>query len=218
VAAYRDRETTSGDVARGAAGEWSANDHDSIGWIDPLDGAAYVQDIWDFSSRVGCGGRRLTPKLLICLVSANIVQIASMVQIEYNHLVRCLGLVALPLDVYQVVEDGTGGVTAHGTDKRNSTPGYSVSCLVLPQEPGDLDSWEAILPRFPPISWDPHRSDWPMWRTELWHEVVHQYQHQVLKNTDPRGDNDGHGSGWRQALEDVARYFEISPEQMAALL
>lgn len=181
-------------------------------------GLQHVQGIGDLGSCGGCDGQRLAPTLWICFVPATIDQIASVIQIEYSQLVRYLGLVVLPLDIYEVVEDGTGGVTAHGTDKRNSTPGYSVSCLVLPQEPGDLDSWEAISPRFPPTSWDPNPSDWPMWRTELWHEVVHQYQRELLKKPDHRTDNDGHGAGWRQAIEDVARYFAITPKQMAALL
>ncbi|MDC0740883.1 hypothetical protein [Polyangium mundeleinium] len=147
-----------------------------------------------------------------------IVQLQVLIQVEYDSLVVRLGLSPLPLDVYEVDDSGNGGVTAHGTDKRNATPGYTPTRIVLPEQPGDLDAWSAVQPTFPPSTFDRHTDEWPMWRSELWHEMVHQYQHQVLKNWNQADGRQGHAEGWPDAVGDVAASFGITQAELLRVL
>jgi hypothetical protein len=136
---------------------------------------------------------------------------------EYENLVAAIGMRRLPLDIYVVVENGTFRTTSHGTDMRNDTPAYGRSIVVLPLLAGDLVVWRADEPKFPPHIWDRHTDEWPMWRTELWHEVVHQYQDEVLHKWD-RTDHSGHGVGWTEAVAEVARRFDVAPAVLVRVL
>jgi len=151
-------------------------------------------------------------------VSVTISQLRSRIQVEYDALATRFGLAQLPLDVYEVDDSGNGGVTAHGTDRRNGTPGYTPTHVVLPMEPGDLAAWGLTQPAFPPTNWNRHTAAWPAWRTDLWHEVVHQYQHQDLKNWDPKDGGEGHSKGWPDAVRDVAASFGIAADELLRVL
>lgn len=152
-------------------------------------------------------------------MSFALTELQALIGREYENLVSALGLNALPLDIYEVDENGAGRTTAHGTDVRNDTPGYSPALVVLPQLDGDLAAWTAIQPPFPPGSnWDRHRDEWPTWRTDLWHEVVHQYQEQIVENWDPKDGSGGHTKGWPDALDAVANKFQINRDQLLGVL
>ena len=150
-------------------------------------------------------------------MSLSLGQIQNIIHTEYAKLVACFGLSPIPCDVYEV-NRGPGETTAHGTDTRNATPGYTPSHLVLPQDPENLVNCTATQLPFPPKAWDPHSDEWPVWRIELWHEVVHQYQHQILNNWNPQDGDEGHAKGWPDALDAVAKQFGISRERLGGVL
>jgi hypothetical protein len=151
-------------------------------------------------------------------VALTINQLQSIIQTEYANLVAHMGLRPLPLDIYVVDDSGAGGRSAHGTDRRNATPGYTPTHLVLPQLQGDLDNWTAVQPPFAPTCWNRHADEWPAWRTELWHEVVHQFQHQILDDWNPKDGHQGHAGGWPQAQVDVGSRFGIGAPQLLGVL
>jgi hypothetical protein len=151
-------------------------------------------------------------------VPITIGELQGAIKAEYGSLVSLFGLSSLPLDVYEVDDSGNGGLTAYGTDKRNDTPGYTPTYIVLPQSSGDLSAWHPTQPVIPPPTWDRHTDDWPAWRTDLWHEMVHQYQHQVLKNWDPKDGGGGHTRGWPEAVREVAAAFGLTPGQLLGVL
>lgn len=147
-----------------------------------------------------------------------LAQLQALLENEYANLVARFNLSPLPLDLYEIDDSGNGGLTAHGTDKRNDTPGYTPTRIVLPQAAGDLSAWSAVQHAFPPAKFDRHNDEWPAWRTDLWHEVVHQYQHQVLKNWDPKDGDGGHAKGWPDAVRDFATSFGITPQEQLGVL
>ena len=151
-------------------------------------------------------------------MSVSISQLQELIDIEYEHLVRRLHLVAIARDVYKVDDEGTGRKTLSGTDVRNATPGCKPRLVVLPQEPGDLREWSPTQPVFPPTNWDRYTDEWPMWRIELWHEVVHQYQDQILGLLDAEDATKGHTKGWPQAIAAVAGFFGIDAPQLRGVL
>jgi hypothetical protein len=144
----------------------------------------------------------------------------ALIEGEYANLVTALGMRRLPLDIYVAIEDTedvTSRATSHGTDMHNGTPAYGRLGILLPLLNGDLGMWGADKPEFPPRVWDRHTDEWPMWRTELWHEVVHQYQDEILHKWD-RTDRDGHGIGWTEAIFEVARHFGVTPISLLQVL
>lgn len=151
-------------------------------------------------------------------MSLTLDQVRAIIEADYAGLVHILDLRTLPLDIYEVNDDADSETTPFGTDLRNSTPGYTPSHLVLPQEPGDLQAWSSPGPTFPPTSWDPRSEVWAVWRRELWHEVVHQYQHQVLGAWDPKDRTGGHTVGWPDAVKNVATALGIDAEVLLTVL
>ncbi|WP_437541265.1 hypothetical protein WME97_26580 [Sorangium sp. So ce367] len=151
-------------------------------------------------------------------MSVMVDEIRKIIHAEYDNLVALFGLRPLPLDVYVVDDSGAGGTSAYGTDRRNATPGYTPTHIVLPQEQGDLDYWRAVQPPFPPTCWDRHSDEWPAWRTDLWHEVAHQYQHQILKDWNVQDGDWGHAKGWPQSLAAMASRFTIGSDKLLGVL
>jgi hypothetical protein len=147
-------------------------------------------------------------------VPVTLAQLQLLLQVAYDEFVVHLGLSPLRLDVYEIDDSGDGGRTPLGTDRRNDAPGYTPTYIILPQAPGDLAAWDATQPTFPPSIWNRHTHDWPAWRTDLWHEVVHQYQHQILNAWNPRDAKQGHEEGWPDAVRDVAASFGIAPLEL----
>lgn len=52
---------------------------------------------------------------------------------------------------------------------------------------------------------------WPKWRTDLWHEVIHQYENQVLHRW--QGGN-VHGASWHLATDELAAKLSVSPDSV----
>lgn len=145
-------------------------------------------------------------------------QLQNLIAQEYLPLAASLHLSPLPLDIYVVDESVGGRTTFLGTDMRNATPGYTPTHIVLPQLDGDRACWSATQPPFPPTCWNRHSDAWPAWRTELWHEVVHQYQPQILNRWDPNDGKGGHALGWPDAVAAVAKQFGLGTAQLLAVL
>ena len=145
-----------------------------------------------------------------------LVEMQATIHQEYANLLGRLGLSAIPLDVYEV--SAGGGFSGHGTDLRNATPVYTPSLIVLPQLPDDLAEWAAVHPAFPPSTWTPGPPEWLVWRIDLWHEVVHQYQEKILRQWDPHDGDDGHRLGWPGAIAAVAAALAVGPAALKAVL
>jgi hypothetical protein len=93
---------------------------------------------------------------------------------EYGQLCKRLGLAPVRLDAYVYDLDVSADVkTDHDPEVRSDTADFSEkhSIIMLP-----IDDRDALLRpiTFPPRAWGKHDEDWPLWRIELWHEVVHQ--------------------------------------------
>lgn len=145
-------------------------------------------------------------------------KIRELLAVEYRNLVGALQLSELPLDVYEVPEDPSATKTAFGNSWMNATPGYTPSHIVLPMLTGDLANWSAVAPQFPPTTLARHPHEWPVWRVELWHEVAHQYQHEVLRSWDPKDGKEGHGPGWRETLAAMANHFGFRVDSFIILI
>jgi hypothetical protein len=137
---------------------------------------------------------------------------------EYGKLCNLLGMQEVTLDIYMCDEEAPPSQkTPSGTALRNSHPGYSGDrkLIALPQ----VDDLRVDQPEFPPVDW--RKSNWPVWRIELWHEVIHQLSDQigVLDRSEPgrvRDDGSrstmGHGEGWWAAIQKAVERLAVSPE------
>lgn len=150
------------------------------------------------------------------------------VRAEYQRLCNYLGLVPVPLDVYVCnAEDSSGSTTSLGTLIANCDPLYSGTkrLMVLPFTDAS-DQWPVALPAFPPPSWLKH--EWPVWRIELWHEVVHQVSNDLLAGWNPTEtprqrpngtrSQTGHGLGWFKGVQHFASKLGVDAEGLDALL
>lgn len=124
--------------------------------------------------------------------------LCSRIDTEYARMCHVLQLDLLPLDIALATEEDASG-------------GFNGSVIVIRPDPYDLGREAEEPPVFPPVTWninDPaHPNEWPQWRMELLHEVVHQVQLQRFQNWDPNDGKEGHGEGWYEACEAVARGF-----------
>lgn len=147
---------------------------------------------------------------------------------EYDRLCVRLRLSHLPLDAYIYdVEAPPDVKTSQGTEVRNEMAGFSErgAIIILPMDDRDALARETT---FPPPTLDRHDAEWPLWRIELWHEVIHQlssqlgvYDHEEPGHRMATGQfwtARGHGDGWLRAIEHAAREFEVAPIQLEELL
>lgn len=150
------------------------------------------------------------------------------VRAEYQRLCNYLGLVPVPLDVYVCnAEDSSGSTTSLGIHIANCDPLYSGTkrLMALPFTDAS-DQWPVALPAFPPHSWLKH--EWPVWRIELWHEVVHQVSNDLLAGWNPTEaprqrpngtrSQTGHGLGWFKGVQHFAAKLGVDSEALDALL
>jgi len=155
----------------------------------------------------------------------------SVIRAEYQRLCNVLGLTPVPLDIYIYVSNpdtDAETATAFGTSLRNATPCYSGTKRIIILPMCDGDEHPERLPPFPPFTWLKHDDAWPVWRIELWHEVVHQVSNDLLSSWNPkepgraRADQTvsdmGHGVGWFQGVCRVASVFAIDPDLLDRLL
>lgn len=72
---------------------------------------------------------------------------------------------------------------------------------------------------FPPTGWDRMENCWPEWRLNLWHEVLHQVEVEILKVWD--GSKETHDESYKDAIKYAAAKIStvktITPEQLRML-
>lgn len=119
---------------------------------------------------------------------------------EYGWLCKKLGLGPVSLFVTPT------------SDEEPEDPRYGGArrCIYIPFTTGDLEVHGASpTPDHGPPTWiakSPEGWDyWAKWRTDLWHEVTHQVQDQILGMWNPHDGDDGHAEGWDEALAEVSR-------------
>jgi len=147
---------------------------------------------------------------------------------EYAFLCARLGLTPVPLDVFicndeahESEETALGSCIGDCRARYGRTP----RLLALPLCDGDLEPMSVL----PPERWVKHDDvEWPTWRLELWHEVIHQHSDQVANAWDPnepairRPDgkltSEGHGTGWWDAVVAVAREFGVDSVSLSEIV
>lgn len=147
---------------------------------------------------------------------------------EYTVLCAALGITPVTLDVFEVDDDPTStSLSQHGNRLSDGNARYSASkkVLVLPLCDGDPKPTGPVS--FPPSGLSKWSAEWPSWRIDLWHEVVHQVAdhlgvHNPHEPGRPRADgsksDEGHGAGFWQAMQSVAGAFFYLPADLDSLL
>lgn len=146
---------------------------------------------------------------------------------EYAFLCDRLGLMPVPLDVFY--PDPTAPMkqlTPLGSEVKIADARYGGTPRILVLPIGDGDEAPTLMP--PPTTWDRFDPQWPTWRLELWHEVIHQHSDQIGHAWDPkepaiirpdgRRTYQGHGAGWWAALTAVATAFTVDPTMLSTLV
>ena|SRR6185437_5871704 len=163
-------------------------------------------------------------------MNSDVAAAEATIMAEYDRLCGALGIGKVALDVYLANDaaDPVGGRSAAGVDLRHTDPCYSGHrrVLVIPLLLGDLEHVKTL--QFPPIAWDKMSAEWPPWRIELWHEVIHQYSDLVLgmwdskepgrRREDRSLSTTGHGAGWKAAIDEVASKLGVRAEALDSLL
>jgi hypothetical protein len=128
---------------------------------------------------------------------------------DHSYLATELGLdVGIELIVYQVTQADVGDAPVtlgHGLTSEWPHSGYKHRVISIAVNGHALEeASRADAP--PPLQvWDGDRyGAWPEWRCDLWHEVCHQYQDERLKRWNKNDGNNGHRTGWREAVHAVA--------------
>ncbi len=133
------------------------------------------------------------------------------VEQDYDALVSTCDLTPVPVDV--CAAPSGGGTPFYAKDKKSGK-----ACISLPQLEGDIENATAELLGFPPVAFDMHSPEWPTWRTELWHEFIHQFQDQELGSWNPGDGLHGHKEGWEEAIAGVASRLGITVEQLKTII
>ena len=150
------------------------------------------------------------------------------IRAEYQRLCGVFGLSPIALDVY-VCDDSSTATTSLGFPVANCDPLYSgtKNQMALPLTSAE-DQWPAEVPSFPPATLAKFSDEWPAWRIELWHEVVHQVSNDICNAWDPkeppRTRNNGsrsatgHGAGWFIGIQHAAAKLSVSADALDELL
>ena len=102
------------------------------------------------------------------------------IRAEHERLCNVAGLVPVPLDVYVCdAEAPPTEKTALGLPIANSDPCYSGSVRLMALPLCEGNEWPTTISGFPPRGLDKHSDEWPVWRIEIWHEVVHQVTNDI---------------------------------------
>lgn len=149
---------------------------------------------------------------------------------EYTKLCAKLGMEAVELDVYVWAPDaGPGDLSSAGTALSCANAMYhKPQRLVILPLGSSLDWPSAPPPHPPPTLCAVADGCWPVWRIDLWHEVVHQFGDQVLSEWAPlepgcrkangRMGNVGHGIAWNRAVDKVATLLNLDAGALDRLL
>ena len=148
----------------------------------------------------------LLPKLTID-------QVRMRADTEYRALCDHLDLAPVGLEVLLTIDpDRLGAGYGPTSPPRQIELVYSLDDLCV------VSSAEVT---FPPSNW---RSDevwtWPQWRTDLWHETMHQIEHVVFGHLNPalnsRQTHDW--PEWRNAVGHAAESFDIDEDTLQRLV
>jgi hypothetical protein len=150
----------------------------------------------------------------------------AVIRAEYQRLCEAFGLSPVALDVY-VCDDSSREKTALGLPVSNCDPLYSGTrgLMALPLSSTE-DQWPTTLPPLPPTTLAKH--EWPVWRIELWHEVIHQVSNDIQKAWDPKEpprtrtngsrSTTGHGAGWFFGIQHAAVLLSVDADALDELL
>lgn len=148
-------------------------------------------------------------------MSITIDQLRLLIKIDYFKLCSHVKLESIDLDVH-LYDSNSDTKSDYGLDVNVPWPAYSPEVIALPVAAGDIEVYANQGPPFPPGEWNKLNSqNWPVWRIELWHEVVHQIEDQVLGIWKPGSDND---KTWRKAASKLAETFNVSANEIEKLL
>lgn len=152
----------------------------------------------------------------------------SAIRAEYRRLCEAFGLSPVPLEIY-VCDDESTETTPHGFPVANCDPLYSGTqkLMAVPLTSAE-DQWPTVAPSFPPTEFAKHSADWPVWRIELWHEVIHQVSNDITNTWDPKEpprtrpngtrSSTGHGAGWFAGIQHAAATFSVAAAHLDELL
>lgn len=149
---------------------------------------------------------------------------------EYKKLCAKLGMEAGALDLYVWQTDaGPEDLSSAGTALSCANAMYCKPQRLVILPLGSSLEWPSAPPPHPPPTLCPLADGcWPVWRIDLWHEVVHQFGDQVLGEWAPlepgcrkpngmMGDK-GHGMAWARAVDRLARLLDLDPGALDRLL
>jgi len=135
------------------------------------------------------------------------------VEKEYELLCKKLELAPIKLDIYRY-NTNSNETTSLGTSILNATPLFTPDLIVLPQDQ-ETDLSNHTL-NFPPANWCKFNElEWPQWRIELWHEVVHQVEYQIIEEWIAGVEQK---DAWEKAIAYVADKFSVSSRDLSAIL
>lgn len=150
------------------------------------------------------------------------------IRVEYRRLCGIFGLSQIALDVY-VCDESSTATTSLGFPLANCDPLYSgtKNQIALPLTSA-MDQWPTVVPTFPPASLAKVADEWPVWRIELWHEVVHQVSNDICKAWNPKEpprvrtngsrSTTGHGAGWFAGIQHAAAKLSVEADALDELL
>ncbi len=144
--------------------------------------------------------------------------IRSIVNTDYDNLTGVFGIKRVPVDVY-FPSDSSKDRTSLGTPESNFTPLYNGELIALPIVLDTQSNGIGTALQFPPAGWDTMRSEWPRWRLDLWHEVLHQVEKDILGTWD--GTKETHDDSYMDAIEyavsKISKAKPITTEQLRKL-
>jgi len=125
-------------------------------------------------------------------------QFNRLVRDEYNWLCERLGLRAVPLEFTHAPESG---FPMYGGTPRRIVVTFSDHDLSVVFN-------GTVTPEEGPPAWEERTIEgkrfWDPWRSDLWHEVVHQVQDMNGFGWNPNDSRNGHARGWQPAVEWMA--------------
>ena len=132
---------------------------------------------------------------------------------EYGRLCQILGLKPVVLDVFRIIDGSSEATPAGSMTRGRADAAYGKGFVVIP-----VDGLPIEVKAFPPRDWRRFGDEWPSWRVDVWHEVVHQVQEQQLGALDRGDGTKGHSRGWSEAVAAVASKFHVKPEVLTDVL
>lgn len=165
---------------------------------------------------------------MVFLMSSAFEAAENAIRTEYRRLCEAFDLFPVPLEIY-VCNDASTATTPLGFPVANCDPLYSGTkkLMAVPLTSAE-DQWPTVAPSFPPTEFAKYSADWPVWRIELWHEVIHQVSNDITKTWDPKEpprtrldgsrSSTGHGAGWFAGIQHAAETLLVAAADLDELL